>query len=43
MSATVSDYLLYRLSQWGIRRIYGYPEDRSTRNLSYVNVEAPQS
>ncbi len=27
MSATVSDYLLYRLSQWGIRRIYGYPGD----------------
>jgi pyruvate dehydrogenase (quinone) len=27
MSATVSDYLLYRLTQWGIRRIYGYPGD----------------
>ncbi|ATB29805.1 thiamine pyrophosphate-requiring protein [Melittangium boletus] len=27
MSATVSDYLLYRLSQWGIRRVYGYPGD----------------
>ncbi|HEX5745392.1 MAG TPA: thiamine pyrophosphate-requiring protein [Archangium sp.] len=27
MSATVSDYLLYRLSQWGIRRLYGYPGD----------------
>jgi len=27
MSATVADYLLYRLSQWGIRRIYGYPGD----------------
>lgn len=27
MSATVSDYLLYRLAQWGIRRIYGYPGD----------------
>ncbi|MCP3142395.1 thiamine pyrophosphate-requiring protein [Pyxidicoccus xibeiensis] len=27
MSATVSDYLLYRLSQWGVRRIYGYPGD----------------
>jgi pyruvate dehydrogenase (quinone) len=24
---TVSDYLLYRLSQWGVRRIYGYPGD----------------
>ena len=27
MGATVSDYLLYRLGQWGIRRIYGYPGD----------------
>ncbi len=27
MSATVGDYLLYRLGQWGIRRIYGYPGD----------------
>lgn len=27
MAATISDYLLYRLSQWGIRRIYGYPGD----------------
>ncbi|ATB29742.1 thiamine pyrophosphate-requiring protein [Melittangium boletus] len=27
MSGTVGDYLLYRLSQWGVRRIYGYPGD----------------
>jgi pyruvate dehydrogenase (quinone) len=27
MSATVSDFLLRRLSDWGIRRIYGYPGD----------------
>ncbi|RKG81820.1 thiamine pyrophosphate-requiring protein [Corallococcus exercitus] len=27
MSATVSDYLIYRLIQWGVRRIYGYPGD----------------
>jgi pyruvate dehydrogenase (quinone) len=27
MSATVADYLLYRLVQWGIRRVYGYPGD----------------
>ncbi|ABF88296.1 pyruvate dehydrogenase [Myxococcus xanthus DK 1622] len=27
MSATVADYLLYRLTQWGIRRLYGYPGD----------------
>ncbi len=27
MSTKVSDYLLHRLKQWGIRRIYGYPGD----------------
>src|SRR2546430_15416284 len=27
MSQTVGDYLLDRLSTWGIKRIYGYPGD----------------
>jgi pyruvate dehydrogenase (quinone) len=27
MSETVGDYLLERLSTWGVRRIYGYPGD----------------
>jgi pyruvate dehydrogenase (quinone) len=27
MSQTVAEYLLQRLSSWGIRRIYGYPGD----------------
>jgi pyruvate dehydrogenase (quinone) len=27
MSETVSDYLLKRLSEWGVRRIFGYPGD----------------
>jgi pyruvate dehydrogenase (quinone) len=27
MSGTVSDYMLYRLGQWGVRRLYGYPGD----------------
>ena len=27
MAATVSDFLLQRLSEWGVRRIYGYPGD----------------
>jgi pyruvate dehydrogenase (quinone) len=27
MSETVGDYLLQRLSDWGIKRIYGYPGD----------------
>jgi pyruvate dehydrogenase (quinone) len=27
MADTVSDYLLKRLSEWGVERIYGYPGD----------------
>ncbi|PTL79711.1 thiamine pyrophosphate-requiring protein [Vitiosangium sp. GDMCC 1.1324] len=27
MSGNVSDYMLYRLGQWGVRRVYGYPGD----------------
>jgi pyruvate dehydrogenase (quinone) len=27
MSNTVGDFLLHRLSEWGVRRIYGYPGD----------------
>jgi pyruvate dehydrogenase (quinone) len=27
MAQTVGDYLVHRLSQWGIERIYGYPGD----------------
>ncbi len=27
MSATVADHMLERLSQWGVRRIYGFPGD----------------
>src|SRR5262245_11203934 len=27
MSENVSDFVLSRLSQWGIQRIYGYPAD----------------
>src|SRR4051812_45788852 len=27
MSSTVSDFLLERLSAWGVDRIYGYPGD----------------
>jgi len=27
MAPTVGDYLLERLSAWGLRRIYGYPGD----------------
>ena len=27
MSTTTADFLLERLSSWGVRRIYGYPGD----------------
>jgi pyruvate dehydrogenase (quinone) len=27
MSATVGDFLLQRLGEWGVRRVYGYPGD----------------
>src|SRR4051794_31123949 len=27
MSMTVGDHLIERLSQWGVKRIYGYPGD----------------
>jgi pyruvate dehydrogenase (quinone) len=27
MSATASDYLLNRLSEWGVKTIFGYPGD----------------
>jgi pyruvate dehydrogenase (quinone) len=27
MTQTTSDYLIHRITQWGIRRIYGYPGD----------------
>jgi pyruvate dehydrogenase (quinone) len=27
MASTVSDFMLERLSEWGVRRIYGYPGD----------------
>ena len=27
MSETVGDYLLRRLREWGLKRIYGYPGD----------------
>jgi hypothetical protein len=27
MSASVADFLVQRLTEWGVRRIYGYPGD----------------
>jgi pyruvate dehydrogenase (quinone) len=48
MAATVSDFMIRRLREWGIQRIYGYPGDgingimgaisRATDELEYVQV-----
>jgi pyruvate dehydrogenase (quinone) len=48
MSETVSDFLLKRLSEWGVRRVYGYPGDgingligafeRATDEVQFVQV-----
>ena len=48
MSQTVADFLLQRLSDWGIRRVYGYPGDgingimgamgRAADRFDYVRV-----
>jgi len=27
MSATVADFLVTRLSEWGVKRLFGYPGD----------------
>jgi pyruvate dehydrogenase (quinone) len=37
MAATVSDYMLSRLGEWGIRRIYGYPGDGINGILSALD------
>src|ERR1700730_17667910 len=48
MSYTVSDFIVDRLFEWGVRRIYGYPGDgingimgalsRSTERIDFVQV-----
>jgi pyruvate dehydrogenase (quinone) len=48
MSMTVSDYILHRLNEWGIKRIYGFPGDginglvgavgRAGKNIDWVQV-----
>ena len=48
MSETVSDFLLKRLSEWGVRRVFGYPGDgindimgafgRANHGLEFVQV-----
>src|SRR5215831_15159647 len=48
MTLTVSDFLIQRINQWGIRRIYGYPGDgingiigaidRAGKAIQYIQV-----
>src|SRR5215469_693335 len=48
MTQTVSDFLIQRINQWGIRRIYGYPGDgingiigaidRAGKAIQYIQV-----
>lgn len=33
MAYTVSDFMIQRLSEWGVRRIYGYPGDDGINGL----------
>ena len=39
---TVSDFVLERLSQWGVRRVYGYPGDGINGLIgAFGRTEAP--
>lgn len=40
MAQTVSDFLIDRLSRWGIRRIYGYPGDGINGILGALNRDS---
>lgn len=42
MGENVSDFLLRRLSQWNIRRIYGYPGDGSNGIMGALNRASDQ-
>ena len=37
MAQTVSDYLVRRLSAWGVKRVFGYPGDGINGLLGAVN------
>src|SRR5919197_3511590 len=37
MSKTVSDFMLERLSEWGVRRVYGYPGDGINATLGALD------
>jgi len=39
MSATVADFLVTRLSEWGVKRLFGYPGERSrATNSNFLQV-----
>ena len=40
MGNTVSDHVISRLAQWGIRRIYGYPGDGINGLMGALNDDA---
>ncbi len=42
MSETVSDFMLKRLSEWGVKRIYGYPGDGINGIMGALNRESCQ-
>jgi len=42
MTTTVSDFLLARLHEWGITRIYGYPGDGINGIMGALNRAATE-
>jgi hypothetical protein len=42
MANTVSDFLLQRLTDWGVRRLYGYPGDVSDDAVSNEHPTSEQ-
>ena len=40
MSQNVADFLLQRLREWGVKRIYGYPGDGINAIMGTQNVAA---
>ncbi len=41
MSETVSGFLIQRIRQWGIRRIYGYPGDGINGGIETAIIGMP--
>jgi len=43
MSVTVADFLVTRLSEWGVKRLFGYPGERSRATNSNFRRSAKAS